>query len=444
MADPGKFDVDTVALRKYVDDLHIYQGQGERLGHAIGTAHDNVTDVSWGIVGLFVLDKYKETAKALQDFLHDSQEYLGGVSDRLGAAASTYEGFDEATKLELDAIGKGLEESARQARVAEKAGVHVERHEHKSVLEGGSLFKAPDKPEGPIGEWADFCSNAYSELKEKDNDTGSTLLAVGSVVADGIGFAHECMEAYSDIIKNPFRFLVQMGLDFLLEILTPIQDLLHLVSGDPKALEHASKTFEEIDKAFRAMRTDFVEHTKVRLAGWGGMAAKAAEDRLTDFAVGIAGLADRAGSLAELLAMSSIVMEVIYELIKSIISEFVMWLIGLWIPALSAAAVTFGASLASAGLASAIKGAETAVEAMSWTEKLMLLLHKLQDVLLKIGFKLAKAFFKLGAEARRGNVRAKEVGGARTDDGLRQDFDRQRTVSEFDQAMESDRAKLGK
>lgn len=444
MTDPQKFDVDAVALRMYEADLRNYQSQTAQFGHLINTAHANVTDVSWGVVGLLTLQKYRETVNGLIEFTADSEGYIGDLGDRVSGAAKSYEGMEAAAMAALDAIGKELEAAARANRPSSNAagGMSIERHEHESVFQGGSVFRAPDGAEGPIGEFVDFCQNAYTELKEKENNTGSTALAVGSVVADGVGFVHECMEAHHDIIANPLRFLVQLGLDFLLEIFSPLQDLMHLVSGDPEMLEETSEQFHEIDERMQQMRAEFVDVTKDRLAGWGGSAASAAKDRLTDYAVALSGLAERAGSLTELLAISSIIMEVIYELMKSIISELVMWLLGIWIPALSAAVVTFGASLAAAGATTAIKAADTTVNALSWVQKLMLLLDKLGDVLIKIAFKIGKAFFKVAATAARGNERAKHTGGGLSDEQFRQKFDDGRN-QELDKTLEEERRQLG-
>lgn len=444
MGDPAKFDVDAIALRMYESELRNYQSQTGQFGHLINTAHSNVTSVSWGVVGLFTLEKYRETVGELTEFVRSAEAYVGGLGDRVSTAASTYERLDQAAMAALDAINKELEAIGRGHRALNNSGggISIESHEHKSVFQGGALFKAPEAPEGPIGDFVDFCQDTYTELQEKDNNPESTAMAVGSVVVDGASFAYECMEAHHDIIANPFRFLVQMGLDFLLEIFSPLQDLMHLVSGDPEALESTSEHFHEIDKGLREMRADFEEVTRDRLAGWGGVAAQSAKERLTDFAVGLGGLAERAGSLNELLAISSIVMEVVYDLMKSIISELVMWLIGLWIPALSAAAVTFGASLAAAGAGTAIKAADTTVNALSWVQKLMLLLDKLKDVLIKIAFKLGKALFKIGAEAFRAGEREDSVGGGLSDEEFRQKFDQKRN-QELDKTLEEERSQLG-
>ena len=122
-------------------------------------------------------------------------------------------------------------------------------------------------------------------------------------------------------MSNPLNALASAGLDFLLQVVEPLQDLLEMVSGDPEALDGAARKFLDIEQVLLDMRAEFTQTTKSGLSGWNGEAAGSAKKRLTELAAGLGGAAGKSGSLAELLAMSSVVMEVIYELLKSILTE---------------------------------------------------------------------------------------------------------------------------
>jgi hypothetical protein len=54
---------------------------------------------------------------------------------------------------------------------------------------------------------------------------------------------------------------------------------------------------------------------------------------------------------------------VIEEFIKALVTEFITWLIMIWIPALAAAVPTCGGSTAAAGAATGIRGAQTGARA---------------------------------------------------------------------------------
>lgn len=245
--------------------------------------------------------------------------------------------------------------------------------------------------------------------------------ATGYVVANGALFVHECIEAVTDIMSNPLEFLVSAGLDFLYELVEPLQDAVQYVSGDGEALEKAAGKFRDLGEQLSSMSDEFELVADQQLDGWRGDAARAAKVRLAEFADGASGMAQRAGSLAELLFMSSIVMEVIEEVIKSILSEFVTWLIMLWLPALVSAVFSFGASTAAAAATTAVKAVSTTAETTKKISRVTELLENIADLLPKFYAELAKANFKAFGEMAGGHFGGHAP--ARSDEQLNRAFD---------------------
>jgi uncharacterized membrane protein YtjA (UPF0391 family) len=424
MADDG-FDVDVPALRQYANDLIKYETQTKKFGELI--VHAKVPGHAWGVVGYFAKDSYQESCGKLREFAASAERFLSTLDENVAAAANIYDTIDEATKKKLDELNKAVEAISRAARVSDAKGVSS-THDPSLILPG------------PVGGWVKFGTTTLKELKGDPHGTAETVGAVGHVVVEGAEFAWECYHAYSEVMFNPMKALISMGLDFLLEVIGPLNDLLHLVTGDPEKLEHCAEQFEQIGEGLEAMSVDFVDVTDKRLKGWAGDASMAARHRLAEFSDGVDGLAARAASVAEILEMSAIVMEVIEDLVKSIISELVMWLITLWIPALAAGPFTFGGSTAAAAGATVVKTTQTVAETTSWIDKLLHMLHKIEEILIKLAFSLGKAGFKAIAAG------GKHHPGKEMDDAaMRKSFEqKQNEPEEFEREAQRERAELPK
>ena len=207
----------------------------------------------------------------------------------------------------------------------------------------------------------------------------------------------------------------------------PLQDLIHFVSGDGPALLNAASNFNKIGQGLEQYATKFLETAKESLKTWAGEAKNAAHAQLEKFATGIGGTAGQAGDIAQLLQISSMVMTVIEEFIKALLTEFVEWLILIWIPALAAAAPTFGGSIATAWTGTFAKGATTTAKGTKQVGKLQKVLNMLKQLLDKLKTLMAKTkdFFKqagaagktFGQTARmQSRLGARERGGNLLDD----------------------------
>jgi len=240
--------------------------------------------------------------------------------------------------------------------------------------------------------------------KLTESDGGDLAAGVSTIATDVTGFIASSGDTIMEIASDPLGWLVGQGLDFLLSVVQPIQDAIHLVSGDGPALSTAAENFSNIGEGMSSMATDFVRVADEALAQWGGEASKAAKQRLAEFANGINGVAAKAGDIAQLLQISSMLMEFIEELIKAILTELITWLIIIWIPALAAAAPTFGASTAAAGTATGVRVGTTAAKTTGKVNKLREILQKVLEWLRKLqeklaGTKLGKFMEEVGQKA---------------------------------------------
>jgi hypothetical protein len=117
-------------------------------------------------------------------------------------------------------------------------------------------------------------------------------------------------------------------------------------------------------------------------------AGSAAKEALGDFSSGIRGIGSAAGSVAEVLQMWSMVMVVIEEVIKAIITELVSWLITIWLPALASSVISFGGSVAAAMTASIARAGSVLQKVTGYLGKFGKLLDTFMDFLAEYSEKL--------------------------------------------------------
>ncbi|PPK60746.1 hypothetical protein V5P93_002253 [Actinokineospora auranticolor] len=239
---------------------------------------------------------------------------------------------------------KSIAETLNVTEYDESLAANADRAAEKTPVVG-NVWKAGKS----IAEHAQQLTSA--------DDLGDLAAASGQLAADGAKFVSGAAVDVTFFAMDPIGWLVSHGLDMLLELVQPLQDALHQVSGDGPAIGHAAENFVEIAQGFSALSEDFIVTGDSALADWQDEAGDAARAALADFATGISGVGSTAGSVAEVLRMWSMVMVVIEEVIKAIISELVSWLITIWLPALASSVITLGGSVAAAMTASIAKAA---------------------------------------------------------------------------------------
>ncbi|TNC28678.1 hypothetical protein [Amycolatopsis alkalitolerans] len=239
--------------------------------------------------------------------------------------------------------------------------------------------KIPGALPGPLGSGFSAYNTAKGALADGKVSGGE----IAGIAASGASFVSSCMSV-SSIASDPIGWLVGQGLNFLMTVVQPLQDAIHFVSGDGPALANAAGNFGSIAQGLVSYSQKFAEEAKTSLSQWSGQAAETAGKKLAAFSDGIEGIAGQAGDIAQLLQISSMVMQVIEEFIKAILTELITWLIMIWIPALAAAVPTCGGSTAAAGGATAVRGAQTGSKVSRYIQKLKEILDKIKQFLQKM------------------------------------------------------------
>ncbi|MGW4489580.1 hypothetical protein ACWEOE_37825 [Amycolatopsis sp. NPDC004368] len=233
-----------------------------------------------------------------------------------------------------------------------------------------------------IGKGVEGVNRAVENFGDAE-DAGDFAAATGQMLQDGAGFVANAAMDVASFALDPVGWLVSNGLNMLLELISPLQDALHFVTGDGDSLKDAAGNFSQIGEGFVKLGDDFAKKGKDELRTWVGDGGEAARKSLDQFSEGIKGVGSTAGGIAETLQMWSMVMTVIEEVVKAIISELVSWLIYIWLPALAASIVSLGSSVAAAMTASIAKAASAFTKITSKLGKLGELLQKFMTFLAK-------------------------------------------------------------
>ncbi|MBK1785043.1 hypothetical protein [Prauserella cavernicola] len=239
---------------------------------------------------------------------------------------------------------------------------------------------------------------AHAQQAAQADNPQELASAGAALVGDGAAFVGSAAGDIVTFAMDPIGWLVGNGLNMLLELVQPLQDALHQVTGDGPAIGHASDNFVTIAQGFVALADDFEQAGDTALAEWVDEAGNAAKEALGEFSSGIRGVGSAAGSVAEVLQMWSMVMQVIEEVIKAIITELVSWLITIWLPALAASVISFGGSVAAAMTASIAKAASVLTKVTGYLGKFGKLLDTFIEFLAKYSTKVMEMTrkFRLG------------------------------------------------
>ncbi|MEU4739162.1 hypothetical protein AB0G02_01700 [Actinosynnema sp. NPDC023658] len=247
---------------------------------------------------------------------------------------------------------------------------------------GGVEITVGEKTTGQkMAEAAPFYGNYLKTKDAAGKATEKGGAEVTGLVSEGAGLIGSLGTSAYGIATDPIGWLVGQGLNFLISVVQPLEDAIHFVSGDGPALAQAAENFDAIAKGVAKLRDQFDSDLEKSVTSWGGPASEAASTKLGEFANGIDGVAGQAGELAQMLQVSSMIMTIIEDFIKAILTELITWLIMIWIPALAAAVPSFGASTAAAGTATGVRVATTGSRVARIVARLKQFLTRILDFL---------------------------------------------------------------
>ncbi|MFD7656490.1 type VII secretion target [Actinosynnema sp. NPDC059797] len=96
------FDVNPRELRAFAADLDGHRATAAEIAGLVAKA--DVSNKSWGVVGLFVKDGYAQMLNDLNDLFTAMQEGLRSGADKFNGAAQGYDAQEEAIKQLLNGL----------------------------------------------------------------------------------------------------------------------------------------------------------------------------------------------------------------------------------------------------------------------------------------------------------------------------------------------------
>lgn len=87
------YGVDIPALQNYAKNLDYYNGEADKFGGLVDQA--DVTNESWGLIGLAVKQTYTDKLADLRDLLQQMKEGVDALTEKLGTAAAIYQGNED-------------------------------------------------------------------------------------------------------------------------------------------------------------------------------------------------------------------------------------------------------------------------------------------------------------------------------------------------------------
>ncbi|WP_335990189.1 hypothetical protein [Glycomyces sp. MUSA5-2] len=175
---------------------------------------------------------------------------------------------------------------------------------------------------------------------ESDEVTSSN--AAATVVADIASIGLEAWGAYT----NPLGMLVNVGLDFLLNLVEPANKLLTWLSGDPGAMGDLQGRWRQFKEALIVMRDEVDAAWESSLATSQSPTTDAAKDKVNGMAAAIAGIASAIAQIESHIGMAQMLSTAVYELVKALLSALIEQLIIYGLTALATAWVSAGSSIA--------------------------------------------------------------------------------------------------
>ena len=233
--------------------------------------------------------------------------------------------------------------------------------EHGSDIDSYSDVDIMTKGERAV-DGIPVVGNGYSIYQTlMDCISGDGRLAdAGSITADIAAMAFEAGLA----LRDPIYALANAGLSMLLELIEPLNNLLHLVSGNPDAMEEQMLVWEQVSAAMEGLSAETEQVIDADIPNWHGGDADAAREQLYGLAAANLAISHEAHNIQQLLSWAKAIAEAIYALIKSILAELVAWLITRGLIALANSSWTFGAAFASFVLQGVVKSTRMIMKAL--------------------------------------------------------------------------------
>lgn len=254
------------------------------------------------------------------------------------------------------------------------------------------------------------------DLPTGGSDVLDEVYGTGNEVKDTVDEIHQySSESSSSGDWDPLSKLINKGLSFVIDYISPVKEALNLVTGDSDALNSAAGNYNKISDEINQLGQELHDELKSGFTNWQGDASDAAHKECAQLLDGIHGTAQLSAYISEVLQASAVLMKAAHDIIISIISDFVEQMLITWAIGLAGSIITLGASDAAAtaatvteaGIAIGKAGKEVSTvgklvaKVAKVIGKIIKVIEKIAKMLEKIAGKIAKLGGKIGKIAEK-------------------------------------------
>jgi hypothetical protein len=175
-----------------------------------------------------------------------------------------------------------------------------------------------------------------------ESDEVTFTNAATTVTADIASLGLEAFAAYT----NPLGMLVNVGLDFVLNLFEPANKLITWLSGDPNQMSDLQERWRQFKNTLIALREEVDKAWESSLATSQSPTVDAAKDKVSGMAAAIAGVASEIAQIESLIGGAQILSKAIFEVVKALLSALVEQVIIYGLASLALAWTTGGGSIA--------------------------------------------------------------------------------------------------
>lgn len=384
-----------ITPQQLTDAEGVLRGQIPAAQELVGKANDEGLDMmAWGVPGLFLSPGYYQMVADLKELFNMMGEGLEGHADRLKACRESWETADmemgkEFSKFEPEGLGDSIDWGGSTFT---DDGDRYHGPGPVGAIDGGAWKQAPTK--AITGGY-----EVYEKIVKvgKADDAGEAVNAVMELGAQVASWGWDMLDA----AINPLSFLISAGLDFLISLIQPLDDLLGMVTGNGERMADEIDRWGEIKAALPPIADAIKPVPEGGLSEWSGKDGDAAREKIKDFAEAVYQLGDQIQVLQGLMRLCELIATCIRKTILALIADWITAQAIAWAAAFAAAVPTAGASTAAAMMNSIRTGLSTCITAMNRYSRVAntfveanKILSKIKPVLEVAAKPLAEAGFK--------------------------------------------------
>ncbi|MEU5871828.1 hypothetical protein AB0A73_09745 [Glycomyces sp. NPDC047369] len=322
---------------------------------------DGLDMMAWGVPGLFFSPGYYSMLGELREMFEMLTAGIEGHAGRLKDCRVSWETADMDTAKEFsqyspEGIGGSMQWGGSTFTDGNGNFQMFEIGESKKQSYAKPIFGVMDSVE------------KIQKVGRAEN-AGELIGAVADVSNAVLGTLNDVAQAVTD----PLMFLASAGLDFLISLIQPLDDLVGMVTGNGERMNAEIQRWDPIKDALPPIGEAVAKVPEEMLTAWSGKDGDAAREKIAQFAEAVIDVGDKIQVMQGLLQVTELIATLIRKTLLDIAGKWISQMIVTWATAAASAVVTAGASTAVAMLNSirtaissivlALKRYKTAVDA---------------------------------------------------------------------------------